>query len=85
MKWIILLLQHNSEQMLSDIKPLINCLVERLCDRNATRGLFLLLEGSLFVEEYFDLLVETLLLYLCQNEQIPSEPIFRQLLSLEGA
>jgi hypothetical protein len=71
--------------MLAEINSLLDHLVERLCDRNATRSLFLLLEGSLFVEDYFDLLVQTLLNYLSQNEQIPPEPIFRQLLSLSKA
>jgi hypothetical protein len=42
-QWIILLLQHNSEQMLAEISPLMEHLVHRLCDRTATRSLFLLL------------------------------------------
>ena len=53
LKWIKLLLQENSERMLVNINLLIQNLVERLCDRQATRNLFLLLEGSLFLEEYF--------------------------------
>jgi uncharacterized protein (UPF0147 family) len=42
-KWIILLLHQNTEQMLAEINSLLGHLVERLCDRNATRSLFLLL------------------------------------------
>lgn len=53
--------------MLCEINSLLGHLVERLCDRNATRSLFLLLEGSLFVEDYFDLLIQTLLNYLSKN------------------
>lgn len=53
--------------MLANINLLIQYLVERLCDRQATRNLFLLLEGSLFLEEYFELLVQTLLSFLFQN------------------
>ena len=41
-QWIILLLQHN-KQMLAEISPLMEHLVHRLCDRTATRSLFLLL------------------------------------------
>lgn len=67
LKWIILLLHHNSEQILEEISHLMEHLVERLCDRAATRALFLLLEGSLFVERYFPLLVQILLNYLSKN------------------
>lgn len=37
------------------------------------------------MQDYFDLLVQTLLNYLSQNDHIPPEPIFRQLLALSSA
>lgn len=51
----------------------------------ATRSLYQLMEGSLFIERYYDELVETFLSYLCNHDRIPMEPIFKQILALKDA
>lgn len=42
----------------------MSLVIEKLCDKNASRTLYQLIEGSLFVEKYYVELVNTLLNYL---------------------
>lgn len=51
----------------------------------ATRTLFHLIEGSLFIENYYDQLVSNFLSYLCSHERIPLEPIFKQIFAMKDA
>jgi hypothetical protein len=60
-------------------------IVEKLCDRNATKNTFVLLENSIFMDKYFDLLVQTLISHFFQNENVSPEPILRQIINLHNS
>ena len=56
-KWTKLFLESNNQKMRGEIRTLITYIVEKLCDPSATKSLFLLLKGSVFIGEFFDLFI----------------------------
>lgn len=71
--------------MLTQINLLIKKIVDKLCDKNATKTTFALLEHSIFMDQYFELFIETLLSYFNEFENVYPELILRQILSLSNS
>ncbi len=67
LRWMKFMLENYNDKILPQINDIIEKLVEKLCDANNTKNVISIIESTTVTGEYFDLLIEKMLVLLFNN------------------